>query len=111
MFKEFFPSIGVPGLVRRTAGLAASLVIVSTLGACASSVPLGEVPVVDRSTAVSQLPQGSVAPSAQSGGADQRGVSPVQVAPTEVAQPEAMARVVYFDFDSFVVKPDRKSVV
>lgn len=102
------PSIVRPTvLTRRTTCWLATLAIVSTLAACASRVPLDEVPVVDRSgTAVSPLPQGSVAPGAQSSGADQRSVSPVQVAPTEAAQPEAMARVVYFDYDSFVVRPE-----
>ena len=92
---------------QRAARWLAMLVAASTLVACASSVPLDEVPVVDRSgTAVSPLPQGSVAPGAQSSGADQRSVSPVRVAPTEAAQPEAMARVVYFDYDSYVVRPE-----
>ncbi|MCU0925707.1 MAG: peptidoglycan-associated lipoprotein Pal [Hydrogenophaga sp.] len=102
------PSVGTSfPFARRATRWLAALAIVSTLGACASSVPLTEVPVVDRSaSAVSPLPQGSVAPAAQSGGADQRNVSPVQVAPTEVAQPDAMARVIYFDYDSFVVKPE-----
>jgi peptidoglycan-associated lipoprotein len=94
-------------LARRTTRQLATLAIVSILAACASSVPLTEVPVVDRSgTSVSPLPQGAVAPGGQSGGANQRNVSPVQVAPTEVAQPDAMARVIYFDYDSFVVKPE-----
>ena len=71
------------------------------------SVPLDEVPVVDRSaTAVSPLAQGSAGSSASSNGADQRGVSPVQVSPTDVPQPDAVARLVYFDYDSFVVKPE-----
>ncbi len=30
----------------------------------------------------------------------------MQVVPTEAPQPEAMARVVYFDYDSFEVKPE-----
>jgi peptidoglycan-associated lipoprotein len=107
MFKEFFPAARAPGIARRTGGVVTGLVIASALAACASSVPLDQVPVVDRSgTAVSPLAQGSVAPSAQSGGADQRSVSPVQVAPTDTAQPAAMARVVYFDYDSFEVKPE-----
>lgn len=98
--------------MQRTARWLALLVAASTLVACASSVPLDEVPVVDRSgTAVSPLPQGSVTPGAQSSGADQRGVSPVQVAPTETAQPGAMARVVYFDYDSFVVRPEFASTL
>ncbi|MBA4214830.1 MAG: peptidoglycan-associated lipoprotein [Polaromonas sp.] len=107
MIQESSPFARATVITQRTARLLATLVVVSTLAACASSVPLNEVPVVDRgSSAVSPLTQGSVAPAAQGSGADQRSVSPVQVAPADVAQPEAMARVVYFDYDSFVVKPE-----
>lgn len=107
MIQESPPPARATVITQRTARLLATLVVVSTLAACASSVPLNEVPVVDRgSSAVSPLTQGSVAPAAQGSGADQRSVSPVQVAPADVAQPEAMARVVYFDYDSFVVKPE-----
>jgi peptidoglycan-associated lipoprotein len=107
MFKEFSKAAGAHGVARRTLGLVAGLVVVSTLAACASGVPLDEVPVVDRSgTAVSPLTPGSVTPPAQSGAVDQRGVSPVQVTPTETSQPEALARVVYFDYDSFEVKAE-----
>lgn len=92
---------------RRMGGII-TLVLAAGLAACASSVPLDNVPVVDRpATAVSPLGQGNVAPTAATGGSvDQRGVSPVQVAPTEAPQPEAMSRLVYFDYDSFVVKPE-----
>jgi peptidoglycan-associated lipoprotein len=107
---RFFARATVPG--SRAASWLATAVIVSTLAACASSVPLTDVPVVERSgTSVSPLAQGSVSPAAQSGAADQRNVSPVQVAPTEAAQPEAMARVIYFDYDSFVVKPEFASTL
>ena len=90
-----------------------TLLLVAGLAACASSVPLDTVPVVDRSaTAVSPLGQGNVAPTAAAGSSvDQRGVSPVQVAPTDTPQPEAMSRLVYFDYDSFVVKPEFASML
>ena len=97
-----------PNIASRRTAWILTLVLAAGLSACASSVPLDAVPVVDRSaTAVSPLGQGNVTPPAASGAAgDQRGVSPVQVAPTDVPQPEAMARLVYFDYDSFVVKPE-----
>lgn len=108
MFKDTTVSKFSPPMAHRLAGWVAGLVIASTLAACASSVPLDEVPVVDRSgTAVSPLPQGAVTAPSQSGAAaDQRGVSPVQVAPADAVQPETMARVVYFDFDSFEIKAE-----
>jgi peptidoglycan-associated lipoprotein len=89
-----------------------SCVVIAGLTACASSVPLDEVPVVDRSpTAVTPLGQGSATQPATGGVADQRAVSPVQVAPVGAAQPDAMARLVYFDYDSFVVKPEFATVL
>lgn len=96
-----------PTASRRTAWIVA-VVLAAGLSACASSVPLDTVPVVDRTaSAVSPLGQGQATPPATSGGvSDQRSVSPVQVAPTDAPQPEAMARLVYFDYDSFVVKPE-----
>lgn len=90
--------------------LAAAAVIVS-LAACASGVSLDNVPVSDKSgTPVSPLSQGTVAPANPSG-TDQSNVSPVQVAPTDAPQPDAMARVVYFDYDSFEVKPEFASLL
>lgn len=107
MNQEPLPTAYTAGIAQRMVSLMAGLVVASTLAACASSVPLDEVPVVDRSgTAVSPLGQGAAGTSSQSGGADQRGVSPVQVAPTDTAQPAAMARIVYFDYDSFEIKPE-----
>jgi len=93
--------------------LAAVAVSVS-LAACASGVSLDEVPVSDKSgtpvAPVSPLSQGSVAPATPSG-ADQRSVSPVQVTQTEAPQPDTMARIVYFDYDSFEVKPEFASLL
>ena len=91
----------------RGLSLLLSVVVAGSLAACASGVSLDDVPVSDRSTApVSPLGQGSVDPSAQGRGAPAGGVSPVQVGSASDAQPDQLARVVYFDFDSFVVKPE-----
>lgn len=99
-------------LSTRSLSMAVSIAISASLVACASSVPLDEVPVVDRAaTAVTPLTQGTVTPPASSGSADQRSVSPVQVSPSEAPQPETMARVVYFDYDSFEVKPEFASML
>ena len=90
-------------------GMAVSLSLV----ACASGVSL-DVPVSDKTgtpvAPVSPLGQGSVAAAAPSG-ADQRSVSPVQVTPAEAAQPDAMSRIVYFDYDSFEVKPEYAAIL
>lgn len=112
MFRPTIPAPRGPRIARRLAAQAAGLFIALTLVACASSVPLDEVPVVDRSgAAVSPLASGVVTPPAQSGGAEQRSVTPVAVASTATQQPDAMARVIYFDFDSFVVKSEYASAL
>jgi len=112
MLNAFISAARFDGVTRRTLGWLAGLVLASALAACASSVPLDDVPVVDRSgTTVSPLSQGAGSSAAQSGGVDQRAVSPVQVAPTQTPQPTAMARVVYFDYDSFEVKPEYASTL
>jgi peptidoglycan-associated lipoprotein len=91
---------------RAVSGLLA-VIVSASLMACASSVSLDEVPVTDRSgTPVTPLGQGSVNPQLQGGAAPTSEVSAVQVAPTGEVQPDQLARVVYFDYDSFVVKPE-----
>jgi peptidoglycan-associated lipoprotein len=79
----------------------AGLLVVASLAACGSSVKLDDVPVEDRT--------GGAAGQAGAGGGtgsgvDPRGVSGVEVPGMDSQQPEAMARVVYFDYDSFEVR-------
>lgn len=81
---------------RRTAWIV-YLMLASGLAACASGVPLDEKHVADRSAAAfSPLAQGGAEPTA----------APVQVSPLDAPQPHSVARLVYFDYDSFVVKPE-----
>jgi peptidoglycan-associated lipoprotein len=83
----------------------ASVALASTLVACGSSVKLDDVPVVDRTgTAVSNLPRAGE--SGAGGAAERRGVSGVEVAGGDVAQPSALARLIYFDYDSFEVRAE-----
>ncbi|MDP2164846.1 MAG: peptidoglycan-associated lipoprotein Pal [Hydrogenophaga sp.] len=98
------PSVRRP-FVPRWTGVFAVTFVAATLAACGSNVKLDDVPVEDRSSMVSTLPQ---APGTTGTGAavDQRGVSGVEVAGGDVAQPTAMVRTVYFDYDSFVVRPE-----
>jgi len=84
-----------------------AIAMVAVLAGCGSSVKLDQPPVEDRagSSAGAQGAGGS--------GAGQSGVAPVDL--TKSAQggvgPAGTASVVYFDFDSFVVKPEYQSVV
>jgi peptidoglycan-associated lipoprotein len=78
----------------------AGLLVVASLAACGSSVKLDDVPVEDRTGgAAGQASQGGAG-----SGVDPRGVSGVEVPSMDSQQPEAMARVVYFDYDSFEVR-------
>lgn len=76
-----------------------------------SSVRLDDsAPVTDRSAAPVQPVEGGAAGSgagAAGAAVDGRTVVPVQTAPAQQGQPPAnVARVIYFDFDSYVVKPE-----
>lgn len=78
------------------------------LAACGSTVPLGDVPVSD---ATAKLVAGQGA-DANGAGVKGNGVTPVDlgtgsnsvIAPSE-------SRVVYFDYDSYVIKPEFQSVI
>ena len=93
-----------------------ALAIAALAAACSSPVKLDDkanVPVESRTP----TPAGGVAPSAGSGaggaGAGQAGqsqVSTVNVGNSAAAAAGAM-RIVYFDFDSFAVKDEYRSVV
>ena len=89
---------------RRIFSIISSLVLAATLTACGSGVKLNDVPVEDRT---GQATQGD--PSGASG----RGVQPVQVegADASLAGPANVAKVIYFDFDSYVVKPEFQGAI
>lgn len=87
-------------------GLVSAVLFSVSLAACGSSVKLDDVPVEDRSaSAVSPLMPGAGA-GAGTSAVDPRGVSGVEVTSDGALQPDKMDRVVYFDYDSFVVKPE-----
>lgn len=81
-----------------------SLVLAATLVACGSNVKLADVPVEDRSASTKQADDAAAA---------SRGVAPVQIgaSDTSVAGPANTAKIVYFDFDSYVIKPEFQSVI
>jgi peptidoglycan-associated lipoprotein len=74
--------------------------------ACGSNVKLQDVPVEDKSASTSQA-------DADAAAAASRGVAPVQIGATDasVAGPANTAKIIYFDFDSYVVKPEFQSVI
>lgn len=91
-----------------------SVLSISTLAlalvACGSSVKLSDVPVEDRAGAsVGQTGSAGATPSAVPGS----GVAPVEIGRTDpnAAGPAGAARVIYFDYDSFTIKPEFQSVI
>jgi len=87
--------------------IVSSLVLAASLAACGSNVKLEDVPVEDRSGANT----GSTI--ATPGGAASSGVAPVQIGAADAsgAGPANTAKVIYFDFDSFVVKPEFQGAI
>jgi peptidoglycan-associated lipoprotein len=83
-----------------------SLILVTTLVACGSNVKLQDPPVEDKSARTSQA-------DADAAAAASRGVAPVQIDANDasVAGPANTAKIVYFDFDSYVVKPEFQSAI
>ena len=77
----------------------------AALAGCASGVKLDEVPVDDRS--------GSASTSGTPGAGGQTQVRPVQADTAQGGQggPVNVSRIVYFDYDSYVVKPEFQSVI
>lgn len=85
--------------------IVSSLVLAATLAACGSNVKLDDVPVEDRTASAKQ--------AGDAAGAASRGVTPVQIGATDAsgAGPANTARIVYFDFDSYVIKPEFQGTI
>ncbi len=90
---------------RFLSSIISSLILAATLVACGSNVKLEDVPVEDRSASIRQADDDAAAAS--------RGVAPVQIGGTDasVGGPANTAKIIYFDFDSYVVKPEFQSVI
>ena len=86
-----------------------SFVLASALVACGSNVKLQDVPVEDRSASSAQADADAAAAAA----AAARGVAPVQIGASDAfaAGPANTVKVIYFDFDSFVIKPEFQTVI
>lgn len=88
--------------------LLSSLGMVCMLAACGTNVPLNDVPVSDASA---KPVAGQSAPASQ-GSSNGTAVAPVNVADTSAADKAVLAsRVVYFDYDSFVIKPEFQALI
>lgn len=82
--------------------------VLASLAGCGSSVKLDEVPVEDKAGTVVQQPTTDASGSSVGKG----GVAAVDIGQTsQPAGSPAGPRIVYFDYDSFVVKPEFQSVI
>lgn len=86
-----------------------ALAIVAMIAGCSSGVPLNPPPVEDK---------GALSSASQSGGADASRVGQSSVGSIDLSQsaadkagPVGVARVIYFDFDSYIVKPEFQSTL
>jgi peptidoglycan-associated lipoprotein len=91
--------------------LLSALTLSLTLVGCGSNVKLNDVAVEDRSgapTAASPTPAPAAAPAAAG-----RAVAPVEIrsADSAAAGPAGVARVIYFDYDSFTVRSEFQPAV
>ena len=80
-----------------------SLAIVALIAGCSSGTKLGDAPVSDRS--------GTAGGTAPSGAAS--GVAPVTIDPSarNAQGPVGVARIIYFDFDSYTIKPEFQALI
>lgn len=84
----------------------ATIAVVALLAACGSSVKLDEVPVETRTAT-------AVTPQSNTNSASSSGVAPVEIAATSTGAvgPAGVAKVIYFDYDSFAIKPEFQGAV
>ena len=95
--------------MKRTISLGlVAIAIAVLLAACGSKVRLGEAPVENR-TGVAVVPPTTPSTNDIAG----RPVAPVEITANNlgVAGPVGVAKVIYFDYDSFTIKPEFQSAV
>lgn len=87
-------------------------VMAAMLAACSSGVKLDDVPVEDRN-AVTVVPGGGVGSTTPGGQAGQSQVPQVRVDPLAGSQagPAEVARIIYFDYDSYAIKDSYASLI
>lgn len=85
-----------------------ALAMTAALAGCASGVKLDDVPVEDKAGRTTAPDAGAVP-----GGGATTAVRPVQAdeVPGNQAGPANVARIVYFDYDSYVIKPEFQSAI
>ncbi len=87
-----------------------SVVLAALLAGCGSTVKLDEVPVESRNPTGAAAGTGTGAPNAAAAGTGQSTVTTVDL-PRSTDAAATVGRIVYFDFDSYVIKDDYKAIV
>jgi peptidoglycan-associated lipoprotein len=109
------PMKETPTMTRLRAPLLSALAAAAFLAGCSSTpLPATDVPVESRSTGTGDAttPGGTTAGNAAASGTAQSSVATVDLAASRAAAAAAnAARIVYFDFDSFVIKDEYKPAV
>jgi len=90
----------------------ATLAVAALLTACGSSVKLDDVPVENRTGSV-VTPQPMPMPMPMTNDVSSKAVIPVEIAATNIAAvgPMGVTKVIYFDYDSFTIKPEFQGAV
>ena len=101
MFKAFNVSNTTGARTRPLISGLFAVVLALSLAACGSSVKLDEAPVSDSNAAGATGGVGGAG-----SGVNPNGVSGVQVPGIDSQQPANMARIVYFDYDSFEIRAE-----
>ena len=83
-----------------------ALAAVAIVAGCSSGVDLDNVPVEDKNGA-------PLSTGANAGNAGQSGVQGVDLSQSAIdkAGPQGVSRVVYFDYDSYVIKPEFQALI
>jgi peptidoglycan-associated lipoprotein len=86
-----------------------AITLSAALVACGSNVKLSDVPVETRSAGTPVPRPASGDPSGVAG----RQVAPVQIDPSagNAPGPTGVARIIYFDYDSFTIKPEFQGAI
>ena len=93
--------------MKRISSIIVSLSLSVFLAACGSNVKLDDVPVETRTGTVVTPPQASTNDTTS------KAVTPVEIAAsnTAVVGPAGVGKVIYFDYDSFTIKPEFQPAV
>ena len=86
-----------------------AITLSSALVACGSNVKLDEVPVESRTPSA----VGAASGSGSAGAVASRDVAPVQLGATDpsAAGPSGVSKIIYFDYDSFTIKPEFQGAI